>query len=144
MQSNAQTVEEYIQSLPEDRRQIIKAVREVIRQNLQPGFTEDMQWGMICYSVPLETFPDTYNKQPLSYVALASQKNYISLYLTGVYGDDETRFRKSYAAAGKKLDMGKSCLRFKRLEDLDVPTIAQAIARYDVPAFIAKYKAARG
>jgi hypothetical protein len=119
-------------------------VRDVILANLPAGYEEGVQFGMIGYYVPLSVFPDTYNKQPLGYLALANQKNYMSLYLNNVYGDPATErwFKERYAASGKRLDMGKSCLRFKRLEDLPLDLIAETVARTPVDQFIAGYQAA--
>ena len=110
--SSATTPDEYIASLPDDRRQAVAAVRDVVRDNLPEGFEEGMQYGMIAWYVPLERFPDTYNGQPLGLAGLASQKQYISLYLLSVYGDTDTErwFKERYAATGKRLNMGKSCL----------------------------------
>ena len=144
--SNAETPDEYIASLPEDRRAAVSAVRDVIRSNLPDGFEEGMQYGMIGWYVPLERFPDTYNGQPLGLAGLASQKNHLSLYLNSVYGDRETEawFKSRYAASGKRLDMGKSCVRFKRLDDLPLDVIGETIARADLDTFLAHYAAARG
>ena len=128
--SNAATVEEYLAGLPEDRRAAIAEVRDVVLRNLPAGYEERMNWGMISYEVPLERFPKTYNGQPLGYAALASQKNYCALYLTAVYGDEaqEWRLREGFAAAGKKLDMGKSCIRFRTPDDLALDAVAHAVA----------------
>jgi hypothetical protein len=144
--SDAATPEEYLASLPPDRREAISAVRDVIRRNLPDGFEEGMQFGMIGYYVPLERFPDTYNGKPLGLAALASQKNHMALYLNNVYGDPKTerRFRERYAASGKKLDMGKSCVRFTRLDALPLDVIGRTIADTDVDSFLARYKEARG
>lgn len=108
--SNARTPDEYIASLPEDRRAAVSAVRDVIRANLPAGYEEGMQYGMIGWYVPLERFPDTYNGQPLGLAALASQKHHLSLYLNSVYGNRATEawFKERYAASGKKLDMGRT------------------------------------
>lgn len=145
MQSTARTVDEYINSLPEDRKQAVARLRELIKEHLQPGFEEGMQYGMIGYYVPLAEFPDTYNGQPLSYIGLASQKNYMSLYLLQVYGnkDYETKFKAAYAKSGKKLDMGKSCLRFKKLEDLPLDVVAEAVDLMSAREFIDMYMRAR-
>jgi hypothetical protein len=104
-----------------------------------------MQYGMISYYVPLDRHPDTYNGQPLSAAALASQKNYMSLYLLGVCYDPETErwFKERFAASGKKLDMGKSCVRFKRLDDLPLEVIGEAISHVSPHALIERYKASR-
>ena len=101
---------------------------------------------MISYVVPLERYPKTYNRQALQYAALASQKNYVSLYLMNVYGNEETEswFVNSYRASGKRLDMGKACVRFKRIDDLPLDLIGETIARTSVDDFIALYEKARG
>ncbi len=144
--NDLRTPDEYIRSLADDRRVAISAVRDVIRTNLPEGFVEGMQHGMIGWYVPLERFGDTYNGQPLGLAELASQKHYMSLYLNSVYGDPttETWFHERWAESGKKLDMGKSCVRFRRLEDLPLDVIAETIARSDLERFLAHYADARG
>lgn len=144
--STATTPDEYVASLPEDRAAAVQAVREVINANLPAGYREGMAFGMIGWYVPLERFGDTYNGQPLGLAALASQKNHLSLYLNNVYGDRETEawFRQRWARSGKKLDMGKSCVRFRQLEDLPLEVIGEAIARTDLDGFVERYQAARG
>ena len=144
--SAAATPEEYIASLPEDRREAVAAVRDVVNRSLPPGYREGMAHGMIGWVVPLETFPDTYNGQPLGIAALASQKNYMSLYLNTVYGspDEEAWFKERYAASGKKLSMGKSCVRFRHLDELPLDVIGEAIARATLDRTLAHYAAARG
>ncbi len=146
MQSDAQSVEAYLAELPEDRREVVEAVRAVILDNLPAGFEEGMQYGMIGYYVPLERYPVTYNGRPLGVAALASQKRHLSLYLMGIYGDDgeSTWFRERWAETDKKLDMGKSCVRFRRLEDLALDVVGEAIARTSVDDFIAVYERSRG
>ncbi|WP_433270506.1 iron chaperone [Actinosynnema sp. CS-041913] len=141
--SDAATVEEYLAELPADRRAVVAAVRDVILANLPPGYDEGMAWGMITYSVPLSRSGKTYNGQPLAYVSLASQKNHLSLYLMGVYGEHEQEFRAAFEATGRKLDMGKSCVRFKRLDDLPLDVIGREVARRPVDEFVAKASAAR-
>jgi hypothetical protein len=139
MKSKATTVEEYIEQLPADRRSAMETVRKVILKNLPAGYEEVLQYGMLGYVVPLKTFPAGYlnrKNEPLPYVCLASQKNYISIYLMSAYGDEETQFRKEYAATGKRLDMGKCCVRFKKLEDLPLEVIGRAVARYPVRKWI--------
>ena len=118
--SKAKTVSLYLSELSPERREIVAAVRDIIVDNLPTGYEETMQYGMISCVVPLERYPDTYNGQTLGIVSLASQKNYISLYLMGVYATPEISdwFHDRWKATGKKLDMGKSCVRFRRLEDL--------------------------
>jgi hypothetical protein len=144
--SDAATVDEYLAELPDDRRAAISAVRDVIIANLPEGYDEVMRWGMITYEVPLARYPDTYNKQPLQYAGLASQARHMAVYLNDVYADpgSESWFTEAYKAAGKKLDMGKSCVRFRRLDDLPLDIIGQAIARTPVDDFLARYEAARG
>ena len=145
MTSPAKSVEEYLRSLPEDRRSIISEVRRVILANLPAGYLECIQYGMIAYVVPHSLYPPGYHcdpKQALQYAALASQKNYMALYLMTVYGDPATAkwFRSAFVAAGKKLDLGKSCVRFKKLDDLPLDVIGQLIARTPVATFIARCK----
>jgi hypothetical protein len=139
------TVKDYLESLPADRRAIIAKVRSVVRRNLPTGFKETIGYGMICYGVPLKTYPNTYNGQPLCYAALASQKNYCSLYLTCAYGDPAQRraLEEAFRKAGKKLDMGKSCVRFRTLDDLPLEAIGTLIAGVPMNAFIATYEASR-
>ncbi len=138
MQSNASTVEQYLTELPKDRREVMETVRGVILRNLPKGYEEVMNWGMITYQVPLKIYPDTYNKQPLMYAALGSQKNYMSLYLTAIYMDDRAKqeFEAEYKATGKRYDVGKSCVRFKKLEDLPLDLVGRSIASYEVDDFI--------
>lgn len=145
MKSGPGTVEEYLAALPDDRRQAINAVREVILKNLPDGYREGFGFGMIGYVIPLERYPKTYNGQPLLYAALASQKNYMSVYLMGVYGSAEAAdwFEREYRLTGKRLDMGKSCVRFRRLDDLPLDLVGQAIARYTPDEFIRLYESNR-
>lgn len=145
VQSKAKTVQEYLAGLPADRREAIAAVRKVILENLPPGYEETMNWGMICYEIPLRRYPDTYNGQPLGCAALASQKQYMAVYLMSVYGDPKAAaaFKAAYKKAGKKLDMGKSCVRFKKLEDLCLEAVARAIASTPVEKLIAAAEKAR-
>jgi len=144
--SDAKTPDAYLASLPPERRQALTALRDVIRANLPAGYEEGMGYGMIGYYVPLERFPDTYNGQPLSLAGIASQKRYMSLYLNTVYGDPETDrwFRERYAASGKKLDMGKSCVRFRKLDDVPLDLIGETIARTPVDRYIERYEAVLG
>jgi hypothetical protein len=147
MQSKAKTVAQYLAELSPDRRQAVEGVRKVIRANLGQGFEEGMQYGMIGYYVPHSVYPAGYHcnpAQPLPFACLASQKNYLSLYLTCIYADPAQRkaFETAWRESGKKLDMGKSCIRFKKLEDLALDVIAQSIARMSVKKYIANYEAA--
>ncbi|GGU60219.1 iron chaperone [Lentzea flava] len=144
VQSKASTVADYLAELPAERRAEVTAVRDVILAHLPDGYVEGMLWGMITWYVPLEVSGPTYNKQPLSYVALAAQKNYYSVYLTTVNGPGEESFRARYAATGKKLDMGKSCVRFKRSSDLALDVIGEEIAGTPVSEFLAWHRANSG
>ena len=143
--SAATSVAAYLAELPPERRAIISAVRDLVNRHLPRGYVETMGWGMICWGIPLSRYPDTYNKQPLGYVALAAQKNAYSLYLMSVYADsaDEAMLRAAYAKAGKKLDMGKCCLRFKSLDGLLFDDIARLIAGTSVDEYIARYEAVK-
>jgi len=144
VRSEATTAEQYLAELPDDRREAIEAVRAVILENLPDGYEEAMNWGMITYQVPLETYPDTYNKQPLMLAALASQKNHMAVYLTGTYVSEEARdeFEKAYRASGKRFDAGKSCVRFRKLDDLPLDLIGQTIAAVPVERLIARVEEA--
>jgi Domain of unknown function (DU1801) len=141
LQRKAKTVAEYLAELPADRRVAIEAVRRVILKNLDKDFEEGMQYGMIGYSVPHRIFPAGYHcdpRQPLPFAALASQKNYMSLYLMCIYGDPTQlkRLQRASDKSGKKLDMGKSCIRFKKLEELPLDVIADAIGRVRAASYI--------
>ena len=135
----------YLASLPPEHRKVIAAVRAVIKKRLPKGYVETMNWGMLSYEIPLSRYPDTYNKQPLMYLALAAQKNNYALYMTGVSGDKVLmgRLTAAYKAAGKKLDMGKSCLRFDKLEDLPLDVIGDIVAATSVESRIAAAEAAK-
>ncbi|CAN5372517.1 DUF1801 domain-containing protein [soil metagenome] len=142
MISKAKTVEEYIASLPEDRREAITAVRTVILKNLDKDYQEGMQYGAIGYAVPHSVYPAGYHcdpSQPLPFAGLASQKHYMALHLMCVYGDGEHSrwFRDAWAKTGKQLDMGKACVRFKKLDDLPLDVIGEAIRRVPAKKFIA-------
>jgi len=140
------TPDKYVAALPEGRREAIAAVRAAILEHLPEGYEEGIQYGMLGYYIPLEHYPDTYNGQPLSVAGLASQKNYMSLYLNCVYSDSGEKewFEERWAETGKKLDMGKSCVRFKKLEDLPLDVVGEAIARVPPKDFIATYERVRG
>ncbi len=143
--SKANTVDEYIAELPPERRGVIAELRTFILNHLPAGYQEVMNWGMISYEVPLDVFPDTYNKQPLSFVALAAQKHYNSLYLNSVYASpvELDTLLKAFADADLKPNMGKSCIRFKQVSDLPLDAIGELIAASPVETFIASYLAAR-
>jgi uncharacterized protein YdhG (YjbR/CyaY superfamily) len=143
--SQAATVDAYLAELPPERRAVVARLRDLVLANLPAGYEETMNWGMISYELPLARYPDTYNRQPLSYAALAAQKQHYALYLSCLQADParETRLRDAFAAAGKTLDMGKACVRFKRVEDLALDALAHEIAAAPPEVFIAAYEAAR-
>jgi uncharacterized protein DUF1801 len=143
MKNSATTVEEYLQGLPTDRRAAISAVRKVILASLPKGYVECMSYGMIGYVVPHSLYPAGYHcdpKLPLPYAILGSQKNHMALHLMTVYGDPamEKWFRNAWATSGKKLDMGKACVRFKKLEDVPLDVVGRIIARVPVKDYIAR------
>ena len=144
--SAAKTVDAYLAELPPERRAVIAAMRDRVNAHVPPGYEETMNWGMITWQIPLARYPITYNKQPLAYVALAAQKNNYALYLTGVYaaGEQARKLHAGAAALGKKLDMGKSCVRFRNIDDLPLDAIGELIASMSVEAYIASYEARRG
>ena len=145
-QSKATTVAQYLNELQPDRATVVSAVRDLVNAHLPAGFDESMRWGMISWEVPLERYPNTYNGQPLNVVSLAAQKQYTSLYLMCAYIDPEgeRRLRDAYAAAGMKLDFGKSCLRFKSLDRFLPEAVIPILEQSSVEALIESYEAARG
>ena len=142
MQSDAKIVEQYISEMSTGRKEAIKQVRQTILENLPKGYEEAMNWGMISYEVPLVIYPDTYNKKPLMYAALASQKNHMAVYLSGIYINEKARqdFETAYKATGKRFDVGKSCVRFRKLDDLPLELIGMAIASVSVEEFVNRIK----
>ena len=145
MRSDATSVDEYLNGLPEDRRSMLAELRKLILENLPKGYRESLSFGMICYGIPLERYPDTYNGQPLGYVSLASQKNHCALYLIGAYMDpaQAAAIADGFAKAGKKLDMGKSCMRFKKMDDLALDVVSKAISSMPVERYIELYEGVR-
>ena len=145
VKSNATTVQEYLGELDPDRRRVVSTVRQLILAHLPEGYQECINWGMISYEIPLEVYPDTYNGRPLSYVALAAQKRHYAVYLMGVYQnpEQEAQLREAFEQAGKKLDMGKSCLRFRKLEDVPLDVLGEVVASTPPEQFIAQYEQAR-
>jgi Domain of unknown function (DU1801) len=145
MQSPAPTVAQYLAGLPDDRRATVDAVRAVILTNLPAGMVESTGWGMITYEVPLTEVPDTYNGQPLMYAALGSQKHHVSVYLSGIYASPRLRawFEKEYRAAGLRVDLGKSCGRFRTLDELPLDLVGQAVAAQTLEEFVDVYQSAR-
>lgn len=145
MKSDTNSIEDYLDRLPSDRREVIQTVRNAILENLPDGFEEAFNWGMITYQVPLKVFPETYNKQPLMYAALAAQKNHYAVYLMGIYADTakQKEFEQAYKATGKRYDVGKSCVRFRQLDDLPLDVIGEAIASIEMNKFVDLARAAQ-
>ena len=145
MASKVKDVEEYLAALPEARHEAITAIREVILKNLPKGYEEGMQWGMPSYFVPLSAYPSGYNcqpDQPLPFVGFASQKNHMAFYGFCIYIDEvlKDRFVEDWKKTGKKLDMGKSCVRFKKLEDVPLKVIGDAVKRVPMKKYIKQYE----
>ncbi len=145
MQSKATTVEQYLAELPDDRREALQALRQVILENIDGDFEEGMQYGLPGFYVPHRVYPAGYHcdpKIPLPFVGMASQKHYMSLYLMCVYDQERVAaFRRAWAKTGKKLDMGKCCIRFKKLEQLALGVIGDTIRRTTAKKYIAAYEA---
>ncbi|MCA9322054.1 MAG: DUF1801 domain-containing protein [Planctomycetes bacterium] len=140
---------EYLDGLPDDRRLALEAVRKVIRKNLDPSFKEGIQYNMIGYFLPHSVYPAGYHcdpKQPLPFAGIASQRNHMGLYLFCIYcsEEDKEKFCEEWRATGKKLDMGKSCVRFKKLEDVPLDVLGRAIKRATAKKFVAHYEAGLG
>ena len=147
VQSQAATVAEYLKALPADRREAIAAIRQVVLDNVDADIEEIMSYGMIGYHVSLRAYPDGYHcnpKMPLPYISLASQKSHLAIYMMGCYmvPGETSWFADAWRAAGKKLDMGKSCVRFKKLEDVPLQVLAEAIRRMPSKRYIEVYEAA--
>lgn len=144
--STAATPEEYLAELPPDRREAVSALRDLINRRIAGGYRESVAWGMLAWGIPLERFPDTYNGQPLCCAALAAQKNYNSLYLMSVYQDSAEADRLARAARerGTRLDMGKSCIRFRRLDELPLDAIGDILSAATPEALIARHEEVHG
>jgi len=140
---SATTPEEYLAALPEDRREVVSAVRDTINANLEPGFEETMQYGMVSWVVPLERYPDTYNGEALAIASLASQKRHMALYLNCEYASP-SNFRERWEATGRKLDMDKSCVRFRKLDDVALDILGETIAATTVEGHIEAHERSRG
>jgi|TARA_B110000967_G_C18887005_1_gene564668 hypothetical protein len=138
MHSDANSVEQYLKELTEERRSALIIVRNIILDNLAEKYVEIMRRGMITYEIPLEIRPDTYNGEPLMYVALASQKQHMAIYLMSLYSDEETKEKmvSQWKARGTRLNMGKSCIRFTKIEKLELDLIAEAIRRFSVEEYL--------
>lgn len=146
MQSKATSVEAYVAELPEDRQKIINEFRKVVKKNMPKGFQECMSYGMIGWVVPHSKYPAGYHcnpKDPLPFMGLASQKNSVNFYHMGIYGDPRLLkwFTDEHAKASpKKLDMGKSCVRYKKLEDIPFKLIGELAAKTSPDQWIAQYE----
>lgn len=148
MKIEAKTVAQYLGKLPDDRREVIEEIRLVIRENIDEPFAEGIQYGMIGYFLPHSAYPAGYHvdpSEPLPFASIASQKNHIGLYLFCVYMNDEIQawFRDAWTASGRKLDMGKSCVRVKKLEDVPLDVVGALFRKVSATDFIASYEAAR-
>jgi len=143
--NKAKSVADYLKALPADKRAVAGEVLAFVRKNIPAGYQEEIAWGAITWSVPLSVLPDTYNKQPLCYLAFAATKSGFSLHLMTVYGDRkrEAAFRDEFRKAGKKLDMGKACVRFKTTDDLALPAIKTAIRAMPMKKYVEAYMAIR-
>lgn len=145
VQSKAKTVAVYLKELTPQNNKLIHEVRKVILENIDPTFEENMNWGMISYEVPLKIYPDTYNKKPLMYMALAAQKNNISLYFMCTYQNKKLneQLLKGFDDINKKPNMGKSCIRFKKVEDIPLKVIGKIIKKTTLKKYIKQFEEAR-
>ncbi|HEY3383732.1 MAG TPA: DUF1801 domain-containing protein [Vicinamibacterales bacterium] len=143
--STAANVKEYLAELSPERREFVAALRNAIVRSLPKGYRESMGYGMISYAIPLSRYPKTYNGQPLCYAALASQKGYVALHLMSVYMNPaaEKALQSGFRKAGKKLDKGKACLRFRTLEDVPIEVIEETIGSVSVDEYVSQYEAGR-
>ena len=147
MAAKPTTVKQYIDSLPEERAKAIRKVRAAVNKGLPKGYKEGIQYGFIGWYVPHSIYPDGYHCDPkigVPFAGLASQKNYMSLYLMCIYGDEKQRaqFEKDWSKTGKKLNMGKSCIRFKNIDEIPLDVVTKAVKRVPVKGFLAHYAAA--
>ena len=142
---NATTVDGFLASLPANEREVMSTVRDTVRKNLPAGYEEMMHGRFITYVVPLSRLPKTYNGHPLWYLGLGIQKNYYTIHMLAAYGDPKERARieNGFKKAGKKLDMGKGCLRFKKLEDLPLDVIGESVAAVPSERYVKAYEASR-
>ncbi len=143
--SSSTTVTAFLAQLPPERRREVERVRKVLRRHMPAGYEEVISKNMLVYQVPLEQYPDTYNRQPLWYVALASEKTYLSLHLMAIYGDaaQAQRLKEGFTAAGKKLDMGKACIHFRTADELELDVIGEIVASTPLERWVQIAKAAR-
>jgi len=145
VKSTAVNVGQYLSELPESKKNVLERVRDTVLKNLNPGFEETMNWGMISYEIPLKTYPNTYNNKPLQFAALASQKHHFSLYLMSVYQNPALNdfLLKGFKKIGRKPNMGKSCIRFNRVDDIPLIVIGEIIRETTVEGFIKNYEEVR-
>ena len=145
MPSTPKSVDCYLASLPEGPRAVLSTVRDTVLKSLPKGYEEMMHGKYIAYVVPLSRLPKTYNGQALWYLALAAQKNYYTLYMMVPYGDPKelARIQDGFRKAGKKLDMGKSCIHFKKVEDLPLDVIAESVARVPMEDYARMYESVK-
>jgi Domain of unknown function (DU1801) len=143
--SNVTAPAQYIASLPVDRAKTIETVRTLVNEHIARGYDECLVWGTIGWTIPLSRYPDTYNKQPICYVALSSQKNYCSLYLMGAFwsASQLEQLKEAFKAAGKKLDMGKCCVHFESPDDLSLEAIGKLISAISSEKWIEMYEQSR-
>lgn len=146
MQSSVLTVEDYLNEIPEERKEVFQKLRDIIRNNISEGFVEQMSYGMIGYIVPHSTYPSGYHcnpKLPLPFLNIASQKNFIAIYHMGIYVNPQlmdwfvTEFPKH---SNQKLDVGKSCIRFKKLDQIPFDLIAELVGKMTVEDWIECYE----
>lgn len=144
-EGKGKTVSEYLAALPPERRDVVAATRQFVRQHLPKGYAEEVNWGAITWVIPLSKFPDTYNKQPLVYAALAGRSSGVSLYLMGIYGDSTLakEFEATWKRSGKKLKRGKSCINYKSMDDLALDAVRGVIAASTPDEYIHRYVMSR-
>jgi len=144
-ENKAASVTEYLNALPPERRAVVSKVRATVKKALPKGYAESMNFGAITYAIPLARYPDTYNKQPLCYAALAAKKDHYSLYLMNIYGDaaKATWLAAEFKKRGLRLDKGKACFRFRSLDDIPLDVISEVVASTPVEQYIERYEAAR-
>ena len=143
--TSTSTVAAYLADLPPDRRAELAAVRRVIRKHLPRGYKESVDWNTITYAVPLRLYPDTCNGKPLCYAGLGSRKNHLTLYLMNAYGDPvlARRLKEGFRVAGRKLDMGKACIRFRQADDLALEVVGEIVASTPLDKYVAFARAVR-
>ena len=148
MRCDATTVDEYLAELPDDRAEALTVVLRALRKKLPSGLDETINWGMIAFEVPLSTYPNSYNGQPLMHTAVANQKNHMAIYLGCLQGEGRSRenFIAEYKATGKRMDLGKGCVRFRKVDDLPLDLIAKYAGSLSVEQLCAvhdEYSASR-